>query len=176
MEPGRADRLRCVRRRQLDAKRAGRWGCRWRLERGHFTNDDLVKFSRLSEDYDATITGRPGQNASQVAMAEGRAGASGALYTIELTPKPDAPVVWGRIVVQVTPDRIPRQVAYYDEKGSLVRTMTFEDVRDFDGHTVPAKVRVVPADKAGEFTDTNEDIDFDASIPPQTFTLQALKQ
>jgi hypothetical protein len=129
----------------------------------HFTNDDLVKESRLSDDFDGRITSRPSEN------PEG-------LYVIELRPKPEAAVVWGSIVAKIRPDRLPVSVAYNDEQGKAVRTILFSDVKNFDGHMVPSVMRLIPADKPGEFTEmTYLSIDFDVVIPESTFTLQALK-
>ena len=124
----------------------------------HFTNDDLVKESRLSEDFTYTLTGRP---------------ESGGFWVVECVPKPDAPVVWGKIVVKLTPDEMPSEVAFFDEKGALARTMTYADVKDFEGRKVPATMTLLPADKPGEFTRmTYESLDFDPVIPESTFTLQ----
>jgi outer membrane lipoprotein-sorting protein len=129
----------------------------------HFSNDDLVKENRLSEDFDATMTSKPADN------PEG-------LYVITLVPKPDAAVVWGSIVAKIRPDKLPVAIEYNDEKGRLVRTMSFSDPRDFDGRMVPAKMTLVPAEKPGEFTEISYvSLDFDVSIPDATFTLQALK-
>lgn len=129
----------------------------------HFTNDDLVKESRLSDDFDGKITARPADNKEGV-------------YVVELVPKPDAPVVWGSIVAKVRPDKLPVSVAYNDEKGKPVRTMTFTDYRSFDGRTAPGTMKLTPADKPGEFTEFRYvSIDFDVPIPDSTFTLQALK-
>ncbi len=129
----------------------------------HFTNDDLVKESRLSDDFTATIKSRPKDN------AEGA-------YVIELVPKPDAPVVWGSIVATIRADKLPISVAYNDEKGAAVRTMLFSDYREFDGRKAPGTMKMLPADKPGEFTEfIYESLDFDVVIPESTFTLQALK-
>lgn len=129
----------------------------------HFTNDDLVKESRLSEDFTATLTSRPRDN------PEG-------LYVITLVPKPDAPVVWGSIVARIRPDRMPVRIDYADEKGTVVRTMTFSDYHNFDGRQAAGKMTLLPADKPGEFTSfTYETLHFDVAIPESTFTLQALK-
>ncbi|HSH76488.1 MAG TPA: outer membrane lipoprotein-sorting protein, partial [Longimicrobiales bacterium] len=54
----------------------------------HFTNDDLVKESRIIEDYDI-----------EVAFEGERDGRS--VWELELTPKPEAPVIWGGITYQV---------------------------------------------------------------------------
>ena len=41
---------------------------------------------------------------------------------MESTPKPDAPVVWGRIVFRVRKaDSLPVREELYDERGALVR-------------------------------------------------------
>lgn len=127
----------------------------------HFSNDDLVKESRLSEDYSAQIT-TPASESSP--------------YEITLTPKPEAPVVWGTVKVRVTADKLPVDVRYFDEKGTLVRTMSFSEVTDIDGRQVPLLMRLDPADKPGEYTELRyESIDFNAEIPASTFTQQALK-
>ena len=136
----------------------------------HFTNDDLVKENRLSEDFTYEMTQKPADNEAGV-------------YVITLVPKPDAPVVWGKVVVKVTPDKMPKSIEYFDEggeggtEGELMRTMTFEDVRDFDGRLVPALMRLIPANKPGEFTEVRYvELEFDVKMPESTFTLQALRQ
>jgi outer membrane lipoprotein-sorting protein len=129
----------------------------------HFSNDDLVKANRLADDFTAVVTGRP-------------AGAEGS-WTVQLTPKPDAAVVWGRIDVRVRADRIPLDIAYFDEGGALVRTLRFEAVRELGGRTMPTRMVVVPADKPGESTTISYDAArFDVALPPETFTLQALRR
>lgn len=142
---------------------AGMMGGSWMGS--HFTNDDLVKESRMAEDFTYEITVAPDDPEDPTGV-----------YEITCTPKPDAPVVWGKVVVEVRADRIPISIQYYDEKGNLARTMRFEDVREFDGRKVPAAMVLQPADKPEESTTVRyESIDFDAEIPSHTFTLQALK-
>ena len=94
-----------------------------------------------------------------------------------LTPKPDAPVVRGRIVVHVRPDLVPLEITYHDEDLSLVRTMSFHDVAEIDGQKIPMRFRVTPADEPEEYTEiVYEDLKFDVDIPASTFTLQALRK
>ena len=129
----------------------------------HFTNDDLVKESRLSDDFTATMTSRPADN------PEG-------LYVITLVPKPEAAVVWGSIVAKVRPDKLPVSIAYNDDKGAVARTLSFSDYRTFDGRQAPATMTLTPAGKPGEYTSFSYiSLDFDVAIPASTFTLQALK-
>jgi outer membrane lipoprotein-sorting protein len=131
----------------------------------HFTNDDLVRESRLSEDFGCAFEKKPAD-----AGSEGN-------YVIACTPKPEAPVVWGKVVATVTPDKVPVKIEYWDEKGNLVRTMTYSDVRDIEGRKTPMTMRLVPHDKPGEFTEMAfQELDFGADIPDSTFSLQSLKQ
>jgi outer membrane lipoprotein-sorting protein len=130
----------------------------------HFSNDDLVKESRMADDYTFAITQRPGDNDED-------------LYVVECTPHPDAPVVWGKVVVKVREDRIPTEITYWDEQGELARTMLFEEIREMGGRTVPTRMKLVPADKPEEYTEMiYESLEYDVDLPESTFTLQSLRQ
>jgi len=129
----------------------------------HITNDDLVQESRLSEDFDYTLTQSPEQ------------GHDG--YVVELVPKPDAPVVWGKIVASFRADRLPTSTTFHDEDGSLVRTMSYDNYQDIGGRLIPTSFMVVPADKPEEFTRmTYAELAFDVEIPDSMFTKQALNR
>jgi len=130
----------------------------------HISNDDLVKSSRLTDDFTWTVSEEPGPDGT------GR-------WVIELVPRPDAPVVWGKVVVQIRHDKQPEQIAYFDEKGKLVRTMRFLEIQEMSGRTFPTVMRVEPADAPGEFTQIQyEQMEFDIELPDRTFSLQALKR
>ena len=133
----------------------------------HITNDDLVKSNRLAEEFEASLTQKPDQGSTDPA----------ALYVIELVPKPDAAVVWGKIVVRVRADKVPQDIAYFDEKGARVRVMSFENVQQVGGRDVPMTMKVIPDDKPGEETSiTYEELEFDVALPDSTFSLQALRR
>jgi outer membrane lipoprotein-sorting protein len=131
----------------------------------HFTNDDLVKDSRLSDDYVPRIVfegERDGENIIEFA----------------LEPKPEAPVVWGRIVIVVLADGfLPITSSYYDEDMVLARTMIFSDIKEMGGRLLPATMRVVPADEAGEYTElTYRKISFGMKLDDSFFSLQQLRR
>ncbi len=128
----------------------------------HVTNDDLVKSSRMADDYDAELRHQPD--------------ATHSTWMLSLTPKPEAPVVWGRLEVELTADELPLAIAYYDEDGRLERTMSWEDPRDFDGRRVPAVLLVKPADSTEYTRITYDSLAFDMVHDPSTFTLQALRR
>ncbi len=131
----------------------------------HFTNDDLVKESRFAEDYNFQITFQGMRDGQEV---------------VELTciPKPDAPVVWGKVeVVGRKKDYLPIVIRYYDEDLHLARTMTFTDFREMSGRTLPTVMTLIPADKPGEKTViTYDSIEFGVSLSDDFFSLRNLQQ
>lgn len=131
----------------------------------HFTNDDLVKESRMADDYTFTVSFE-GQRAGR--------------KVIEITclAKPEAVVVWGKLVVAVqAEDYMPLELAYYDEDLKKARTMRFEDVGLLGGRRLPKRLVVTPADKPGESTEvTYQEMSFDLSLPADLFTLRSLQQ
>jgi hypothetical protein len=131
----------------------------------HFTNDDLVKDSRLSDDYVPHIIfegERDGRNIIEFA----------------LEPKPEAPVVWGRIVIVVLAEGfLPIASYYYDEDMVLARTMTFTDIKEMGGRFLPATMRVIPADEVGEYTELiYQNISFGINLDDSFFSLQQLRR
>jgi outer membrane lipoprotein-sorting protein len=128
----------------------------------HLSNDDLVRSSRLRDDFTYTMTEQPTDGVGQ--------------WVIELVPKPDAPVVWGKVVTTIRADQVPTRIEYFDEKGALVRTLAFDDVKELDGRKVPMTMSVVPAESPEEYTRiTYEELDFGVEHDDKTFSLQALK-
>lgn len=129
-----------------------------------FTIDDLVKETFLARDYSISpsFEGKRGE----VAVRE---------YT--LIPKPEAAVVWGRIVLQIRQaDSVPTWQGYYDEDGKLVRELTFSEFKPMSGRLIPTRLVMRTADKAGALTMIEyEDIAFDVPIREGTFALPNLK-
>ncbi len=130
----------------------------------HFTNDDLVKESRLIRDYEITTAFEGVRDGTEV-------------YEFLLNPKPEAPVVWGKIVYLVRKaDHMPVWARFYGEDGALRRTATFFDYRTMGGRLVPARMRMTPAGKPGDYTEMHYlSLQFDVAIPAKTFSLNALK-
>jgi hypothetical protein len=130
----------------------------------HFTNDDLVKESRMIEDYDIVIGFEGERDGVEV-------------WEFVLTPKPEAPVVWGRVEEQVRKnDLMPTWARYYDESGDLVRTIVFEEFRVMGGRLVPARLTVRPVDKPEERTSLLYDaLEFDIGLQAEFFSLRNLR-
>jgi outer membrane lipoprotein-sorting protein len=128
-----------------------------------FTNDDILKASSMSEDYshkfnkDETIGGE-------------------SFKVIDNLAKSNSKVMWPKIVtVASKKDCLPRYYRYYDKQGKLRRTLTFSDVKVFDGHKVPAHWEMVPEDDKTKKTVIDyKSIKFNISFKPNHFSQKSL--
>ncbi len=75
------------------------------------------------------------------------------MWEFLLLPRPEAPVVWGKITYQVRmEDLMPTWARYYDESDKLVHTMTFTGYVIMAARLVPSVMTVKPEDEPGEAT------------------------
>lgn len=122
-----------------------------------FTNDDLVKSSSVVEDYSHRLLAREGTGDAEVAV-------------IESLPKPEAPVVWGKLVHRVRLDGTPLEEVFFNERGKEVRRLSFEAVAEMGGRRIPTRWIMTPLGKPGHSTVMEiEEIAFDVPIPEATF-------
>ncbi len=131
----------------------------------HLTNDDLVKEARLEDDYTARISFEGVRDGQEI-------------IEFTLTPRPDAAVVWGKVVLVVlAASSIPLRELFYDEEMQLVRTFSFTDMKLLAGRMRPAVMRIEPAEKPGEFTEfIYEKLELDVEISDRFFSLSNLKR
>lgn len=133
----------------------------------HLTNDDLVKESRLTEDFDAIVTFE-GKREGAYAM------------DFSLTPKPDSAVVWGKITLTLHvegDDYLPVTEVYYDEEMKPARAIVFRDIKTFGERRLPAVMKVTPTDKPGEFTElVYESLDFEIPLDDSFFSISRLRR
>jgi outer membrane lipoprotein-sorting protein len=128
-----------------------------------FTNDDLVKEFTFVESY-------------HFEMMTPDAPEPGLLY-VKCIPKEGLPIVWGSVVLAVREaDLLPVREEYFDEKGGLVRAITFSDVKAFGGRTIPSTMELVPRTEPGHKTVIRYlEARFDAGLDPSVFTLRNLQ-
>ncbi|MFQ5345431.1 MAG: outer membrane lipoprotein-sorting protein [Mariprofundus sp.] len=125
-----------------------------------FTNDDLVKMESVVEDYYHRILSD-----------------SGGVYQVESVPKPDAPVVWGKILRRVTHDAIPLSEDYYDEHGKHIRHLDFDHVQKMGGRKIPTRWTMQALASPDKHTVMIlERITFDAVIDDAVFTRANLRR
>ncbi|MGB6552931.1 MAG: outer membrane lipoprotein-sorting protein [Candidatus Binataceae bacterium] len=129
-----------------------------------FTIDDLVKEKFLTRDYSVSTS-----------FVGTRGGIAVHEYT--LTPKPNAAIVWGKVVLQIRQaDSVPTWQGFYDEDGQLVRELTFSEYKKMSGRLIPTRMVMHAAKKPGAQTTIDyDDIAFDVPVSAQTFSLPNLK-
>jgi outer membrane lipoprotein-sorting protein len=129
-----------------------------------FSNDDLVKESSLPTDYTHRIEGETTVDGD-------------ACYRLLAIPKPDAAVVWGKLVLLIRKsDFLPRREEFYDDRGTLEKTLYFDDIRKVSGRHYPMHWRMVSHTKTGhETTLLFSSLEFNRPIRADVFTRQNLQ-
>ena len=129
----------------------------------HFTNDDLMRESSWEKDFTTTIGWMDDSGTRRLQLTA--------------VPKPDAAVVYSKVVFVVDAESwLPLRAEYYDDD-EVVRTTHFRDVREFSGRKMPSLMLVVPADKPDESTEVRWDsMTFDGAIQRSLFTPRGLRR
>lgn len=127
-----------------------------------FTNDDLVKESSMADDYTHRVIGADTADVPA--------------YVVEAIPKPDAAVVWGRLVLRIRKaDFLPVSVEFYDERGTVVRVLTYSGIKPIGGRSIPTRWEMRPTAKPGNLTTIVLDqATFDKPISADVFTQRNL--
>jgi hypothetical protein len=125
------------------------------------TNDDVVKQSSLVDDYIPTVLSKHGNT-----------------VTLSLIPKPDATVVWGKIIAEIDLSTYTSQKEiYYDDDGAKVRQFLYSKVKKFGQYYLPTLWKVKPFDAPGHLTTLKIEVaKYDAPIDPAYFNKSALKR
>ncbi len=130
-----------------------------------FTNDDLVKEGSFVTDYTHRLRGEREANGYPA-------------YVVELLPKPDAAVVWGKVLYSVRKtDFVPLKIEYFDERGKLIRVLDYRNVQQMGDRTIPLLWEMRPADKEGKKTSiVVKRIEHDKSVDANIFTMRNLSR
>lgn len=130
-----------------------------------FTNDDLLQQSSIVNDYTHTLI-----DSETIQQLE--------CYKIKLIPKPDAPVVWGKIIMWISKKKYHLlKTKYYDEDGYLVNIETMTNIKIMDNREIPTKMEITPVDEKGHKTIIEiKSILFNKSISDDFFSQQNMKR
>jgi outer membrane lipoprotein-sorting protein len=129
-----------------------------------FSYDDLAKSTDILTDYTHRLVG--------VSQVEGGHSA----WTIEATPKPGAPVVWGKIAITVRDDYVLLGQTFFDQDMKPARRMVAGKVGMIAGRPYPISLTMTPLDQPGQWTRTDTvDAKFNAALPTWLFTLSNLQ-
>jgi hypothetical protein len=130
-----------------------------------FTNDDLVRESSAVNDYDHSLVRSETLNGADV-------------FVIDMTPKQDAAVVWGRVRTFITKNHYNQmRTEFYDEFDELVSVMTASDLKTFDGRVLPSRMEITPVDKPGQSTIlVYESLKYNVNNPESFFSVQNMRR
>lgn len=132
-----------------------------------FNYEDIIKADSVVKDYTHKLLG-----------TEKRADHT--TYKIEADPRPDAPVVWGKVLLwigQYGDDVLPEKEEDYSERGELIRTITLSEVKLLGGRKLPSRLECVPAKKTGRKTVlVYHSLDFDIKLPDSFFSMGRLQR
>jgi len=128
-----------------------------------FTNDDLVKESSILDDYTHKL------------LAEDESS-----YTIESLPKPQAAVVWGKIIQTIDKKHyVPLRDEFYDEDGLLVKRLIYSHIVELPDRYYPTTWTMEPLteEREGHKTTINlTGLQFNQPLADDIFTMRALKK
>ena len=130
-----------------------------------FSNNDLVEESSIVTDYEHKLAGD--------STLSGYAS-----YKIQMNPKPQAPVVWGKLVSFISKDEyLQLRTEFYDEDLKLIKVMEGSEIKEMDGRTIPTKMEMKPMDEEGHKTVLiYSDIKFNIDISQNFFSIQNMKR
>ncbi|WKK65250.1 outer membrane lipoprotein-sorting protein [Lutimonas zeaxanthinifaciens] len=130
-----------------------------------YTNDDILKESSIVVDYNHSLEGEE--------EVEGLS-----CYKIEMQPKEEAAVIWGKVYKWITKDEfIQIKSEYFDEDEELVKSDFGYDFKKMDGRLIPTRIEIVPAGEEGKKTVLFlKEIEFDIEIDDSYFSQQNMKR
>ncbi|MBI5631344.1 MAG: outer membrane lipoprotein-sorting protein [Elusimicrobia bacterium] len=142
-----------------------------------FTYEDIVKADSIVKDYDHKLLEK-NQEKERV------------VYKVEAVPKPDAPVVWGKVILWAAlypgSEAVPLREDDYSERGELVRSMAFSEIKRMGGRLVPSRLECLPVKKNKEKTSEKErayktvisyqELEFDLAFDENFFSLSRLQK
>ena len=119
-----------------------------------FTNEDLLKEASIVNDYTHALLSEEKYQGVNC-------------YKIQATPKENAAVVWGKVLLWISKeDVLQRKAEYYDEDGTLINTLINSNFRIIGDKKIATTLEMTPSNKKGQKTvvnitsaNFNEDLD-----------------
>jgi len=130
-----------------------------------YSNDDLVHESSIVNDYNPTLT-----NSEKIDNRD--------CYKINMIPKPESNIVWGKVIFWVDKKYfVVIKAEYYDEENYLVRTMYGKEIKYFSDRFLTSVMETIPSDEPENKTVvTIKKAQFNIGIKKEIFSLQNMKR
>jgi len=130
-----------------------------------YSNDDLVHESSIVKDYNPTLT-----DSEKIDNRD--------CYKINMKPKPESNIVWGKVILWVDKKYfIILKAEYYDEENYLVRTMYGKEIKYFSDRFLTSVMETIPSEEPNNKTVvTIKKAQFNIGIKKEIFSLQNMKR
>ena len=128
-----------------------------------FSYNDLSRTDQYLRHYDFAIVATEERDGHTV-------------YTLELTPHDDAPVVWGKEVMVLRDDYVMLRQTFYDQALEPLKAMETLQVGELGGRTIPLVMRMAELESKDSWTEIRYlSADFEADVDASMFTSFALR-
>jgi len=130
-----------------------------------FTNEDLVRESSMIDEYEHRILREEEYNGYDT-------------WVLELIPKPDTPVVWGKVLIWVEKENYMQlRIENFGQRDELANTVELSEIKEMDGRQIPTRMVMIPADKEDQRTImTYNRIEFNVGLEESFFTQQNMRR
>jgi outer membrane lipoprotein-sorting protein len=128
-----------------------------------FSNKDVSRADDIIDQYRHTLV-------------ESREDDGHTVYVIQAIPHEDAPVVWGREVIEIRDDYVVLAHRFFDQDGELVKALESLEIGEMGGRTVAIRQRMAKVNAEDEWTEIDLDaVDYGVDLPDSLFTLSSLR-
>ena len=130
-----------------------------------FTNDDVVRADSIVMDYTHWILSEPEEEGVEY-------------WLVEAIPKPDAAVVWGKIVFKIRKSNfVPERVDFFDEDGEIVKYYETSSIKKIEGREIATAFVMYDVLEEGHKTSiTYEHMTFKPEMKSGTFSQKNLRR
>lgn len=143
----------------------------------HFSNDDLMRETDLARHYSYELLQRT-RDKDELGRTVDRS-------VLRLSPKPAAPVAWGKVEYQLQlmdsnkgESVLPLQVDYFRraEDTQAQRSLRYSQLKPLEGRVLPTRLTMQALDKPGEYTQIDYvRLKFDSDFGADDFSERALR-
>lgn len=128
-----------------------------------FSYNDLSRTDQYLRHYDYAIVGTEQQGDHRV-------------YTLELVPHDDAPVVWGKETMELRDDYVLLRQTFYDQALKPLKELRAVEVGELGGRTIATVTRMADFEQPEKWTEVRyQNADFESEVDDGRFTLFALR-
>jgi outer membrane lipoprotein-sorting protein len=97
------------------------------------------------------------------------------LYTVESTPKENAPVVWGKEILQIREDLVIMRHEFYDQDKKLVKVLEAKEIASMGGKLFPKVMRMTKVEEDNNWTEIFHDyVEFKKEFSDSFFSVGSL--